>query len=653
MADLLAQLREQEAPVDLLAQLDALNEGREGPPQAQQPQGAFPLVTEFASAVNRGLIDVADFFTTDQVNSILSLSGSEKRIPAIADIPFVKQATAGGFLEPGVGRDIVQAAGEAVGPGSAIGGALRATAKALPTVAAAAQSVGGSIVRQLGKTTLASDLGFSAVSGAGAAAGESVGDEEGAIIGSILAPVAASAVVPAIKGLFKTGAKGIQSLAKSLESMSDDAASTLLAEQLVREGMSPDDAIKRMVELGPEALPADIGNNFARLLRTASNKIPRVEGQATTVLDARQSGQGNRILHSLDDATGTSTLTVDDEIARINTVLGPQVDELYRAARAKPFEFTTRLNNLFKGKTDISAARKSAQVSLNNRKALGEEVTDLDIIDATKKQLDDKINVSIRKGRKEKARELIRLKKILIEDVDNAVPEYKEARNLFAGKANMENAAETGELFFRLKPRELDAFASTLSDSEMKMFKLGAKQAVVDRINDLNVNADVVRRLFSKNGDVSKLKTLFQDENQFNAFNETLKREADFVLTRRAAQANSTTAKQLSDDLSSQEILSSAAESITSPVGAARVLTKFKDGHSKRKGSAAYTRALEKAGDILLAKGMTPEKIQELFRKGSAQRIREVFEEAIGRELKAPKLVPGVVAGILQTEGTK
>ena len=257
----------------------------------------------------------------------------------------------------------------------------------------------------------------------------------------------------------------------------------------------------------------------------------------------------------------------------------------------------------------------------------------------------------IREGRREKARELILLKKILIEDVDNAVPEYKEARNLFAGKANMENAAETGELFFRLKPRELDAFASTLSDSEMKMFKLGAKRAIVDRINDLNVNADVVRRMFSKNGDVPKLKTLFQEEDQFKAFSETLKREADFVLTRRAAQANSTTTKQMSDDLSSQEILSNAAESIASPVGAARVLTKFKDNLSKRKGSVAYTRALEKAGDILLTKGMTPEKIQELFRKGSAQGIREVFEEALGQELKAPKLVPGVAAGILQTEG--
>ena len=46
---------------------------------------ALNVAGEFAAGVNRVAADTADFFTTDQVNAILELAGSDKRVPTIRE----------------------------------------------------------------------------------------------------------------------------------------------------------------------------------------------------------------------------------------------------------------------------------------------------------------------------------------------------------------------------------------------------------------------------------------------------------------------------------------------------------------------------------------------------------------------------------------
>jgi UDP-N-acetylmuramoylalanine-D-glutamate ligase len=167
-----------------------------------------------------------------------------------------------------------------------------------------------------------------------------------------------------------------------------------------------------------------------------------------------------------------------------------------------------------------------------------------------------------------------------------------------------------------------------MSESERRFFKLGAKDAIIEKIDSLQFNADAVKRLFGKNGDVKKLKLLFDDDNSFKRFNDTLQREADFVLTRRAAQANSTTAKQISDDVSASEVINATTQAISTPAGAANVVGRIMGGLSKSKSSQEYTKALEDAGDVLLAKGVNSETIQSILKSGSRERITSAIRSA-------------------------
>lgn len=71
---------------------------------------------EGMAAVNRGAVDTINFVGPDQVNAILQLSGSEKRVPTLNNIPGIDEATAGNYMQEGLPRDIVRTGGEFLSP---------------------------------------------------------------------------------------------------------------------------------------------------------------------------------------------------------------------------------------------------------------------------------------------------------------------------------------------------------------------------------------------------------------------------------------------------------------------------------------------------------------------------------------------------------
>jgi len=612
------------------------------------PVGA--TIAEGAAAVNRGATQLADMVTTEPANAVLELAGSDMRIPSITKS--LSSATGGGFMEVGMPRDIVRAAGEVV-PGAVVaGGLVRGAAEQLPAVAGAAEKIGTSLLRAAGSGTVAADAGYGAVSGAGGAIGREVGGDAGAMIGSIAAPLTVAGGGIALKSALGAGKRGIDAVIGSTKGVSEDGAATMLAEAMVREGLSPDDVAKQMAQMGDEGMLADAGNNFARLLRVASNKIPRIEGVAAQKFKGRHAGQGARLSGALDDGTGTPLLTVDDEIARLENTMGPKISELYKDAKSKPFAPSLRLRGLLEGDNSVGRAATEAQKNLSDYRAIGEQVGNMALIDETKKVLGAQISKAIREGDKGTSSRLLQLKKVMVDEADAAAPEYAKARSMFAGKEQLKDAAELGGYFFKTNPRELKQITETFGESEKRMYKLGAKQAIMDRFDNINANADLVGRTFGKNGDADKLRTLFDTQDQFNQFRGTLEREANWVLTRRAAQANSTTVKQLSDEDTAQQAFVMAREAISSPMGAANAIGRIMGGLSKKKGDADFVKSLEEAGDILLETGMNPEAVRSLLKKGSASMIEKALNNQIQR--KSSKL-PAIGAGLLniQQENTQ
>lgn len=182
----------------------AISGERLTPEQLQQPISREPgmvrdalanIGLEAMAAVNRGATGIADF-AASLPNAVAQLSGRQEQIPSLTEA--ASAGTAGGFMEPGLARDVVRGGGELAAPGALAGAGFRAAAQQLPRFGRAGESVLSGTIRQLGQSTPMQDIAFSALSGGGAALGGTTGEaiagqegrQVGELAGGLLAPLA-------------------------------------------------------------------------------------------------------------------------------------------------------------------------------------------------------------------------------------------------------------------------------------------------------------------------------------------------------------------------------------------------------------------------------------------------------------------------------
>ena len=168
---------------------------------AETPTNMTPAVAEGVSAVNRGIVAIPDF-VIDAVNAPIQAAGFDPIPNATELIRRIEPRFAQeGFMEPGLARDVIQAAGETAPIALGVGTAVRQAASALPNIVRGGESVGRGALRQ-SVTTPAEDIATGALAGAGAEVGEEVGGriggETGAQVGRLAGAVAAPASLAAI-----------------------------------------------------------------------------------------------------------------------------------------------------------------------------------------------------------------------------------------------------------------------------------------------------------------------------------------------------------------------------------------------------------------------------------------------------------------------
>ena len=157
---------------------------------------------EFASGINRQAAQLIDALGPKPINDLLQMMGSEYQLPTVMEsVPGMK----GGFMEEGLARDIVRAAGEVGGMAVAPQMALRKAAAGLPAMAAGAEGTVAGLTRQAAQQTLPKALATGTGVGAGAAVGGEVGEalaeEEGRQVGELVGGLALPLTPTAIKAI--------------------------------------------------------------------------------------------------------------------------------------------------------------------------------------------------------------------------------------------------------------------------------------------------------------------------------------------------------------------------------------------------------------------------------------------------------------------
>lgn len=443
------------------------------------------------------------------------------------------------------------------GIATGIGAARMLPGAALPTLAGVINpaSVAGRVsVAALG------GAGYGAVGGAGSAetmddvpAEAGKGAAFGALTGGILNAagqgtgalarnvVSRAANTQAVKSRVDGGGIG-GGVADKIDSFADDLARRRILVALERD--NPVEGAARNTVAQAQARLAKFGDNTPMALAGAKNArntvglldtMATMPGRTTNTVESairsQQAGSSRAILSGSTGLAGGRQFQVE-----MGALIQQQADNagpLYRAIDNIPVAADGKLQTILK-RPVIQEALAQARVSAANADSVlpdikAGEAVPMAVWDQIKRGLDDVIGAKKRgvdvgtanNAVKSTLGDAVRTKKEFLSVLDDLVPDYKKARDAFAGPAALKDAMEEGRTFFNLKPLELKEMLGGLSASEQDAFRVGAAQALKEKVGNESGRTSILK-FWKEDNTRERLQAIFPDTRSFREFQSTL-----------------------------------------------------------------------------------------------------------------------------------
>jgi hypothetical protein len=306
---------------------------------------------------------------------------------------------------------------------------------------------------------------------------------------------------------------------------------------------------------------ADIGGeNTRNLLRNATNQNSPNAQVLNQRLNKRQHFQYKRLSDDLAMSLGDGRKAIETADQLVDLARA-QSKPLFDAAFKKEVPATEKIKEVLQRpaiKRLVNLARERAE---NEGRDLSKE-TALRTLHNVKVEIDHQIS-NVKRGVLDSKqswdlRTLVKLKNDLKKSID--VPEYQQALKVYSGQAALKNAIEDGaDEALKMPVAEMRKKLAKMSKDEVDAYRLGASQAIMDKIKKGNFNRDRTKSTFLTPDMDERLAALIPSQRARRRFQRAVILEARFNRTRAAAQGNSTTAKQLTTGQESMQPVSDAA----------------------------------------------------------------------------------------------
>jgi hypothetical protein len=352
-----------------------------------------------------------------------------------------------------------------------------------------------------------------------------------------------------------------------------DDAYVRLARAADRQKMTPQEVADAARTVGPFGTFADTGEAMRDLLRASINRPGRGATIAEENLTPRQNGvfdpdTGEWLVRPssariTDQAQAGLGLEGKDYYGEMDNLLAARkaaADPLYAKMQQAPPVDVANLQE-FTASPDFKSAYDRAR-AISQREfvtqpdgtraivPLPEEVPgqlDWRTLDLMKQGLDDLVSEGKLQGIGANANNAVKGYRNAFRDkLDSLNPDYKAARDAFAGPTAMKDALEEGRGLLNEDAPLVAADLAKRSESERQMMRLGALQALQTKLGNANVTYDAASQAgLLKPNQLARFKALFPDQQSFADFYRTMQAEKTMFGTNKAAFGNSTTAKQL------------------------------------------------------------------------------------------------------------
>ena len=374
----------------------------------------------------------------------------------------------------------------------------------------------------------------------------------------------------------------------------------IIRKKLADDEINPAQAQRELNELGPEAVLADVQGGIQGLADVVATGGGGPRTIAENVLHGRQRSQQQRILEGVGvnpDEVGTFRMNVHQLINNRQTQAGPHYQRAYQTFIAPdtprtfvssfdgeavttsltdllkviPKDFQAKAKNLMlqdvnyleqikKGFPDTPVGRRDALQAFRDV-----DTNSLRYYDYLKRALDDGIGASTRKGTSEVTRNLTGQKNRLLDYLDQASPDYKKAREIYAGERELRSAVEYGRSLMSNKTdlAEVELAIGAMSGGEKQFLRQGIIRGLVDKLESTKEMSNFASNLVETRRARELLGYAFPDEDSFNRFINNMVAENRFSYTRNRVLGGSPTAPRLagSKDLASETQMGQALRS--------------------------------------------------------------------------------------------
>jgi len=416
-----------------------------------------------------------------------------------------------------------------------IGGAPVAAAKGV--IAPAATTVG--------RLLTAGKVG--AIQGGVSGAGESTAEDMGGIAADA-AKHAAQGGALGVAGqgvLGAVGAVGGNVLQRASQTSAADYARTKLAEALSRSsggipvrpgGAASPSRAADIQFLGPEATIADVsGQAGKRLLDLLATLPGKTKDLTEQLIRGRQTGRTERIMTAADEALGTqgkgfvSSLNALEATQKAaQAPFRAQLEGLSVRADDDLMKILNREPAAFKAAADLARREGELPIDLSKLK-VGDDIP-FDALDTVKKALwtiAEKEKVNFAPTAESRAVNGIRV--ALTNKMDQLSPRdaggsiYKQARDAFAGPAELRSAIEAGRGSMKTDAIGIGELMKGMSASELEAFRVGALQSLRDKVGT-EAGQTSLLNMWKNTGTSDKLKEIFG--NDYKKFASGIAKEA-------------------------------------------------------------------------------------------------------------------------------
>ena len=383
-----------------------------------------------------------------------------------------------------------------------------------------------------------------AIQGGIAGAGESTAEDMGGVAADALKHAAqGGALGVAGQGVLgAVGAVGGNVLQRASQTSAADYARTKLAEALsrssggipVRSGGAASPSRAADIQfLGPEATIADVsGQAGKRLLDVLATLPGKTKDLTEQLIRGRQTGRTERIMTAADEALGTQGKGFVSSLNALEATQAPfraQLEGLSVRADDDLMKILNREPAAFKAAADLARREGEIPIDLSKLK-VGDDIP-FDALDTVKKALwtiAEKEKVNFAATAESRAVNGIRV--ALTKKMDQLSPKdsagnsiYKQARDAFAGPAELRSAIETGRGAMKTDAIGVGELTKGMSASELEAFRVGALQSLRDKVGT-EAGQTSLLKMWKETGTSDKLKQIFG--NDYNKFASGIAKEA-------------------------------------------------------------------------------------------------------------------------------